>query len=134
MNTLLTPTHHGLRNVNGSRQIITIDGVVHSVYVGKDDGRTKGQATKAAKRRSKSGSVPIGDVTHPRWANSIFGRAQCDVCDSMKNLTIHHFVPTSKGGSKTKKDNRMVLCRACHDKVHTKLRTSRRKHGDQTHA
>lgn len=54
-----------------------------------------------------------------RFHKTIFGKEECDVCGTTQNLTIHHFVPTAKGGADVA-DNRMTLCRNCHDKVHFK--------------
>ena len=55
-----------------------------------------------------------------RWENTIFGLGECFVCGIDKNLTIHHFVPKSKGGALHAKDNLLTTCRSCHDKIHAK--------------
>jgi 5-methylcytosine-specific restriction endonuclease McrA len=64
-------------------------------------------------------------VIYGRYLNTIFGKAECFVCERKDKLTIHHFVPTSKGGSKNYKENRLTTCRPCHDKIHAKPKRKR---------
>lgn len=51
------------------------------------------------------------------WKKTIFGKPECVKCETTLGLTVHHFVPRSKGGEDVK-SNRMVLCRGCHDDIH----------------
>ena len=56
------------------------------------------------------------------WANSYraysrqFIKDNCENCKTTFDLTIHHIVPLSKGGSK-EEDNCQTLCRPCHDEA-----------------
>ena len=45
-------------------------------------------------------------------------KTECEICGRMTNLTIHHKVPKSEGGS-LMPDNIQVLCKDCHRKVHS---------------
>jgi len=42
----------------------------------------------------------------------------CGEKKSSKNLELHHLNPLTK---RSKPSNIMVICRVCHDKIHTKL-------------
>lgn len=44
-------------------------------------------------------------------------RQKCNVCGTKKNLTFHHIVKKSFGGS-NKNFNLEILCRKCHNKEH----------------
>jgi 5-methylcytosine-specific restriction endonuclease McrA len=65
-----------------------------------------------------------------RFANTIFGTLECFVCGTTKYPTIHHIVPTSKGGQRNAKDNRVSACRPCHDKIHAKPPSKRKRRAD----
>lgn len=54
-------------------------------------------------------------------SRTMFQKIACVACESVENLTVHHFVPTSKGGLDVK-ENRMILCFSCHNKVHNFIR------------
>ena len=46
---------------------------------------------------------------------------ECRLCRSKSNLTVHHMIPVSVGG--TSEDwNLITLCHTCHRKVHSSLR------------
>lgn len=43
----------------------------------------------------------------------------CEICGTMKDLTIHHKESVSKHPEKMfDEDNLQVLCRKCHDEIH----------------
>lgn len=42
----------------------------------------------------------------------------CVLCGSTKKLHRHHLIPRSKGGTDTP-ENQVVLCKKCHEKIHT---------------
>jgi len=47
----------------------------------------------------------------------------CEVCNSNQSIDLHHIIPRSKFGSKTKDiqdniENLIALCRDCHNKAH----------------
>jgi len=42
----------------------------------------------------------------------------CENCGTKINLTFHHIIPKSKGGSNDK-SNLMILCRRCHNYEHS---------------
>lgn len=44
----------------------------------------------------------------------------CSHCSAQNNLTIHHKIPISLGGSK-EKENCITLCKDCHVEIHKKL-------------
>ena len=44
--------------------------------------------------------------------------SSCANCGSVKYLTFHHIFQKSKGGG-NEKSNLMILCRQCHDRVHS---------------
>ena len=45
---------------------------------------------------------------------------KCLFCDSENNLTIHHVIPRSLGGS-NEQSNLVLLCAECHRKLHQVL-------------
>jgi 5-methylcytosine-specific restriction endonuclease McrA len=47
---------------------------------------------------------------------------QCQVCDSVYSLQVHHVVHKSKGGMDTL-DNLITLCSDCHLIVHNQLKS-----------
>lgn len=44
----------------------------------------------------------------------------CFICKTKKNLTIHHILPKSMGGIDLP-ENRVKLCKQCHDELHLYL-------------
>ncbi len=45
--------------------------------------------------------------------------ANCGITNNTNYLTIHHILPKSKGGG-NERSNLMILCRKCHNEVHSK--------------
>ena len=66
------------------------------------------------------------------WRNSEraysrqFIKDACELCNCMQDLTIHHIVPLSKGGSR-EKNNCITLCRECHVEVHQGIKKIKKK-------
>lgn len=44
----------------------------------------------------------------------------CLLCPATVDLTFHHIIPISKGGSRTQMENLCLMCEACHGNVHGK--------------
>lgn len=43
---------------------------------------------------------------------------RCALCDSTKQLQIHHVIPRSHGGAKRNPQNLITLCAYCHNIAH----------------
>jgi hypothetical protein len=105
---------------------VYVDGLIRDVYTDTKELVPLEPAPKRLRtRENKFRTKQPVQVVLGRYKNTVFGTDQCFVCGSNRQLTIHHFIPTGKGGLNVK-DNRLTTCRPCHDKIHSKERTSKR--------
>ncbi len=49
---------------------------------------------------------------------------RCALCDSPKNIQIHHVIPRSHGGALNSEDNLITLCQHCHMLAHGQAPTN----------
>ena len=55
---------------------------------------------------------------HGKKANEVLERdGVCVMCDSDKDLVVHH-IESVRGGGKSTLSNQRLLCRSCHSKLH----------------
>jgi len=71
-------------------------------------------------QKSRSAAVSAGSLIRRLYAA---GRSvsSCQACESSAELEIHFIKPLATGG-KSESRNLIVLCSACHDKVHAGAR------------
>jgi len=78
-----------------------------------------------AHRRRITGSTTQQEATGSAW-NAAIVRKECELCGMAKGLEVHHVVPRASatkdiladGTAMNDARNLMVICQACHDKIH----------------
>jgi len=67
------------------------------------------------KMKGREISKAFRDLVYREYYNS------CKHCGTTKHLTVHHIVPVSQGGAVESLSNCLLLCKSCHDAVHSRM-------------
>lgn len=106
---------------------VYVDGLIRDMFTDTNELAPLESSYFVVRKRNKKKRPPQQKpVVRGRFIRTLFEKNECFVCESRLKLTIHHFVPTGKGGDNSK-ENMLTTCRPCHDKIHAKERTSKRR-------